>query len=106
MSWVMLGVAVVGGAAKMITAAQGRKARKLEKKLAQLEANRQEIINPYQGVTSLSAMLSNPFEKLTVAYYTLVIGIFITTLYTSRIFFKVFLSWIVISLGAFHAATT
>ena len=30
------------------------------------------------------------FEKLTVAYYTLVIGIFITTLYTSRIFFKVF----------------
>ena len=44
-----------------------RKARKLEKKLAQLEANRQEIINPYQGVTSLSAMLSNPFEKLTVA---------------------------------------
>ena len=44
-----------------------RKARKLEKKLAQLEANRQEIINPYEGVTSLSAMLSNPFEKLTVA---------------------------------------
>lgn len=44
-----------------------RKARKLEKKLAQLEANRQEIINPYEGVTSLSAMLNNPFEKLTVA---------------------------------------
>ena len=44
-----------------------RKAKKLEGKLARLEANRQEIINPYEGVTSLSAMLSNPFEKLTVA---------------------------------------
>tara|TARA_B100000530_G_scaffold7325_1_gene6087 strand:+ start:10016 stop:10690 length:675 start_codon:yes stop_codon:yes gene_type:complete len=44
-----------------------RKARKLEGKLARLEANRQQIINPYEGVTSLSAMLSNPFEKLTVA---------------------------------------
>ncbi len=44
-----------------------KKARKLEGKLAQLEANRQQIINPYEGVTSLSAMLSNPFEKLTVA---------------------------------------
>ena len=32
-----------------------------------LEANRQQIINPYEGVTSLSGMLSNPFEKLTVA---------------------------------------
>ncbi len=44
-----------------------RKARKLEGKLARLEANRQEIINPYEGVTSLSAMLSNPFAKLSVA---------------------------------------
>ena len=44
-----------------------RKARKLEGKLAVLEANRQQIINPYAGVTNLSAMLSNPFEKLSVA---------------------------------------
>lgn len=44
-----------------------RKARKLEGKLRQMEANRQAIINPYEGVTSLSNMLSNPFEKLTVA---------------------------------------
>jgi len=44
-----------------------RKAKKLEGKLRSLEANRQQIINPYAGVTSLSAMLSNPFEKLSVA---------------------------------------
>ncbi len=44
-----------------------RKARKLEKKLAQLEANRQEIINPYEGVKDLSSMLSNPFANLSVA---------------------------------------
>ena len=56
-----------GGAARRAARRARRKARKLEKKLAQLEANRQEIINPYEGVTSLSAMLSNPFEKLTVA---------------------------------------
>jgi hypothetical protein len=56
-----------GGAARRAARRARRKARKLERKLAQLEANRQEIINPYEGVTSLSAMLSNPFEKLTVA---------------------------------------
>jgi len=53
-----------GGAARRAARRARRKARKLERKLAQLEANRQEIINPYEGVTSLSAMLSNPFEKL------------------------------------------
>jgi hypothetical protein len=56
-----------GGAARRAAERAERQARKLSKKLAQLEANRQEIINPYEGVTSLSAMLSNPFEKLTVA---------------------------------------
>ena len=44
-----------------------RKARKLQAKLAQLEANRQEIINPYEGVKDLSSMLSNPFANLSVA---------------------------------------
>ena len=56
-----------GGAARRAAKRAERQANKLSKKLAQLEANRQEIINPYEGVTSLSAMLSNPFEKLTVA---------------------------------------
>jgi len=54
-------------AARKAAKRAARKARKLEGKLARLEANRQQIINPYEGVTSLSAMLSNPFEKLTVA---------------------------------------
>ena len=56
-----------GGAARRARKRAERQANKLSKKLAALEANRQEIINPYEGVTSLSAMLSNPFEKLTVA---------------------------------------
>jgi len=59
---------IIGGrAARRAAKRAARKARKLEGKLARLEANRQQIINPYEGVTSLSAMLSNPFEKLTVA---------------------------------------
>ena len=56
-----------GGAARRARKRAERQANKLSKKLAALEANRQEIINPYEGVTSLSAMLSNLFEKLTVA---------------------------------------
>jgi hypothetical protein len=42
-------------------------ARALEAKLNNLEANRQEIINPYENVTDLSSMLSNPFANLSVA---------------------------------------
>ncbi len=41
--------------------------RRLTKKLQTLEANRQEIINPYADVTSLSSMISNPFANLSVA---------------------------------------
>ena len=44
-----------------------RKAAKLETKLTELEKNRQEIINPYEGVQDLSSMLSNPFANLSVA---------------------------------------
>ncbi|MCP4326210.1 MAG: hypothetical protein GY787_31120, partial [Alteromonadales bacterium] len=36
-------------------------------KLTELEKNRQEIINPYEGVQDLSSMLSNPFANLSVA---------------------------------------
>jgi len=57
------------GASKARKAARrkARQARLLEKKLKQLEDNRQEIINPYAGVTDLSNMLSNPFANLSVA---------------------------------------
>jgi len=51
-----------------------RKAKRLEKKLEGLEASRQEVINPFDNVTSLSDMiynvsdeLSNPYNNLSVA---------------------------------------
>ena len=56
-----IGSAIFGGKAK-------RRARRrqaaLEKQISELEANRQEIINPYAGV---EGMLTNPFANLTVA---------------------------------------
>ena len=42
-------------------------ARALEYKLNELEENRQEIINPYESITDLSSMMSNPFASLGVA---------------------------------------
>ena len=36
-------------------------------KLTALENNRQPVINPYEGVTDLSGMLSNPAANLGVA---------------------------------------
>ena len=66
MSFVMLGVAVVGGAAKLIQGAQQRKARKEEQIQANAElAQRRkafenlEITNPY-------ANLENTYEDLTI----------------------------------------
>ena len=35
--------------------------------MADLEANRQEIISPYEDMTSLSGMMSNPMANLSVA---------------------------------------
>jgi hypothetical protein len=56
-----IGSAIFGGKAK-------RRARRrqaaLEKQISELEASRQEIINPYAGV---EGMLTNPFANLTVA---------------------------------------
>jgi len=75
MSWVMAGtaaVSIVGGlisggkAAKRKRKEAARKA-KLQAKLDSLEENRQAIINPYEDVTSLSSMLSNPMANLGVA---------------------------------------
>jgi len=44
-----------------------RAAAQYERDLARLEANRQEIIDPYSGVTDLSSMITNPFANLQVA---------------------------------------
>ena len=71
--------AIIGGAVSVIGGIIGSsrarrearrreaQARALESKLNELEANRQEIIDPYENVTDLSSMLSNPFANLSVA---------------------------------------
>ncbi len=71
----MLG-AVIGGGFSMVAGIMGQKAAKkreqkaaqerlvLQSKLNNLEANRQDIVNPFQD---MSAMISNPFANLSVA---------------------------------------
>jgi len=78
--------AVIGGATKLIGglfgASKGKSAsaraaaekRRLQGELKELEKNRQEIVNPYAGVTSLAGLatdlsdqISNPFANLSVA---------------------------------------
>ena len=54
-------------AAKKRARAAARERRRLNNKLNSLEKNRQAIINPYEGVTDLSSMVSNPFANLSVA---------------------------------------
>ena len=68
--------AIIGGAFSMASGILGAQAAKkrekraamermrLQNKLKNLEANRQEIVNPYQD---LSSMISNPFANLSVA---------------------------------------
>lgn len=71
--------AIIGGVGSIVGGIFGassakkreRAARKerirLQKKLKNLEDNRQEIINPYAGVTDLTSMLGNPMASLSVA---------------------------------------
>ena len=54
-------------AARRAARAAAKRRRKLQAKMAQLEASRQEIINPYEGVKDLTSMISNPFAQLSVA---------------------------------------
>ena len=68
--------AVIGGGFSMVAGIMGQKAAKkreqkaaqerlvLQSKLNNLEANRQDIVNPFQD---MSAMISNPFANLSVA---------------------------------------
>ena len=65
-------ISIVGGIigssrAKREARRREREAGRLQSKLDRLEANRQEIINPYENITDLSSMLSNPFASLSVA---------------------------------------
>lgn len=71
--------AIIGGAASVIggifgnsaarkAAARARKeAKRLGKKLDDLVENRQDIINPYAGITSTADYISNPMANLSVA---------------------------------------
>jgi len=54
-------------AAKKRARAAAAERRRLKNKLNSLEKNRQEIINPYEGITDLSSIVSNPFANLSVA---------------------------------------
>lgn len=56
--------AIFGGKAKRKAA---RRRRRLQKKLTTLENNRQQIINPYEGIEDLSSLITNPFSQLGVA---------------------------------------
>ena len=62
-------VSGIFGAASAKKAAAAAKAQRkmLEAKLKNLENNRQEIINPYEGIEDLSSIISNPFSNLSVA---------------------------------------
>ena len=74
-----IAAAIIGGGASLIGGIFGassaskraekaaKEKRKLQGKLNSLEANRQEIINPYEGIQDLSGMMSNPFANLSVA---------------------------------------
>jgi len=67
-----LGASFIGGiigasSAKKAAQEAAREKARLQGKLNSLERNRQEVINPYEDVTSLSSMISNPFANLSVA---------------------------------------
>ena len=69
MSWVTAGVAVVGGVSKMIMAGKAKRdalaaQKEADRKLKELEENRQDVINPYDEAAQ---MLSNPFANLQVS---------------------------------------
>jgi len=67
-----LGASLVGGiigssAASRAAREAAREKARLKRKLNSLEENRQKVINPYEDVTSLSGMISNPFANLGIA---------------------------------------
>ena len=67
-----LGASLVGGiigssAASRAAREAAREKARLKRKLNSLEENRQKVINPYEDVTSLSGMITNPFANLGIA---------------------------------------
>jgi hypothetical protein len=69
---ILAAAGVVGNVISGIGASRQRRkaeasSRNYDKQLQALESSRQQIINPYSGVTDLSSMISNPFQNLQVA---------------------------------------
>ncbi len=69
---IMAGGAIVGGAISANAARQEgkdnrRAANRIRDEIAELEGSRQEIINPFSGMSNLSDMISNPMANLQVA---------------------------------------
>lgn len=65
-------IMVAGGVAKGIAANKQakrakRRAASAAARLEELEANRQEVVNPYENMQDLSGMVSNPYANLQVA---------------------------------------
>lgn len=81
MSGIIIGSVISAGASIFGAVSAGKRAKRAQKEktrltgeLDTLERNRQSIINPYEGVTDLSAMVSdlssiasNPFDSLSVS---------------------------------------
>ena len=70
----VIGSLIGGGAARRAARRAARERARLQRKLNSLENNRQQIVNPYAGVTDLSSLaedlsskISNPFANLGVA---------------------------------------
>lgn len=73
----LVGAAIIGGVATLGGAAIGaigagsrakkarQKANRLNKELKALEAKRQDVINPYEGITDLSGMITDLSGKIT-----------------------------------------
>jgi hypothetical protein len=63
---------IVGGASNIVSGITGggsakRAMRDANKRLQDFESNRQQVIDPYAGVTDLSGNLSNPYANLSVS---------------------------------------
>jgi hypothetical protein len=58
---------IAGSAAKEEQRRAAKDKKRLQEKMAQLEKDRQDIINPYAGIQDLSSMITNPFANLSVA---------------------------------------
>lgn len=63
-----IGLSTAGAAKSAIDAGKAKKAaRSTQRRIELAEQSRQEVINPYEGVSDLSSMVTNPFANLQVA---------------------------------------